>query len=185
MPSLLNYITSPDVLIWSAVQASCALPGFFSPVTLYAKNHKGEIKPWDFADCQWIDGSVVNDIPLKRLSEMFNVNHFIVSQVNPHVNPSNMAMSIARSFSPFWKKLFTLITMELHHRMKQLYSLGICQTLFYFILNVIQQPYSGDITIFPELSMRDVFSMMANFDLEKVPQAHLKGLRAAWPSTEL
>lgn len=30
------------------------------------------------------DGSVENDLPMKQLSELFNVNHFIVSQVNPH-----------------------------------------------------------------------------------------------------
>lgn len=30
------------------------------------------------------DGSVENDLPMQQLSELFNVNHFIVSQVNPH-----------------------------------------------------------------------------------------------------
>lgn len=30
------------------------------------------------------DGSVENDLPMQQLSELFNVNHFIISQVNPH-----------------------------------------------------------------------------------------------------
>lgn len=30
------------------------------------------------------DGSIENDLPMQQLSELFNVNHFIVSQVNPH-----------------------------------------------------------------------------------------------------
>ncbi len=30
------------------------------------------------------DGSVESDLPMQQLSELFNVNHFIVSQVNPH-----------------------------------------------------------------------------------------------------
>jgi TAG lipase/steryl ester hydrolase/phospholipase A2/LPA acyltransferase len=30
------------------------------------------------------DGSVENDLPMQQLSELFNVNHFVVSQVNPH-----------------------------------------------------------------------------------------------------
>jgi predicted acylesterase/phospholipase RssA len=30
------------------------------------------------------DGSFENDLPMQQLSELFNVNHFIVSQVNPH-----------------------------------------------------------------------------------------------------
>jgi TAG lipase/steryl ester hydrolase/phospholipase A2/LPA acyltransferase len=36
---------------------------------------------------QWEDGSVQADLPMQRLSELFNINHFIVSQVNPHVVP--------------------------------------------------------------------------------------------------
>ncbi len=27
------------------------------------------------------------DLPMRRLAELFNVNHFIVSQVNPHIIP--------------------------------------------------------------------------------------------------
>lgn len=30
------------------------------------------------------DGSLENDLPMQQLSELFNVNHFVVSQVNPH-----------------------------------------------------------------------------------------------------
>lgn len=30
------------------------------------------------------DGSVESDLPMKQLSELFNINHFIVSQVNAH-----------------------------------------------------------------------------------------------------
>ena len=47
----------------------------------------GEAVPWNQSPQRWIDGSVDNDLPMTRLSEMFNVNHFIVSQVNPHVVP--------------------------------------------------------------------------------------------------
>ena len=35
----------------------------------------------------WQDGSLELDLPMVKLAEMFNVNHFIVSQVNPHVIP--------------------------------------------------------------------------------------------------
>jgi TAG lipase/steryl ester hydrolase/phospholipase A2/LPA acyltransferase len=34
IPRLLNYLTAPNVLIWSAVIASCALPFVFQPVEL-------------------------------------------------------------------------------------------------------------------------------------------------------
>ncbi len=32
----------------------------------------------------YTEGSIENDLPMQQLSELFNVNHFIVSQVNPH-----------------------------------------------------------------------------------------------------
>lgn len=34
---LLNYLTAPNVVIWSAVLASAAIPGFFDPVELLMK----------------------------------------------------------------------------------------------------------------------------------------------------
>jgi len=35
----------------------------------------------------YCDGTVGGDLPMQRLSELFNVNTFIVSQVNPYVLP--------------------------------------------------------------------------------------------------
>ena len=35
---LLNHITAPNTLIWSATAASCAAPGLFKPVSLKTKN---------------------------------------------------------------------------------------------------------------------------------------------------
>ncbi|CAM9640756.1 unnamed protein product [Heterosigma akashiwo] len=31
-----------------------------------------------------MDGSMEMDLPAEQLAELFNINHFIVSQVNPH-----------------------------------------------------------------------------------------------------
>lgn len=53
-----------------------------------AKDPKtGLAQPWNSSPQRWIDGSVDNDLPMTKLSELFNVNHFIVSQVNPHIVP--------------------------------------------------------------------------------------------------
>lgn len=53
-----------------------------------AKDPKtGQAQPWNASPQRWIDGSVDNDLPMAKLSELFNVNHFIVSQVNPHIVP--------------------------------------------------------------------------------------------------
>jgi len=79
-PRLLNYITAPNVLIWSAACASSALPFLFEPVDLMAKDKSGNIIPYTPSGHKWMDGSVGADLPMSRLSELFNVNHFIVSQ---------------------------------------------------------------------------------------------------------
>ncbi|CAJ1031927.1 putative Domain (DUF3336)/Patatin-like phospholipase [Leishmania shawi] len=92
MPSdrhvLLNYLTAPDVLIWSAVSASCALPGLFTAVQLIEKPSvgAGTFVPYLPGDL-WCDGSVAQDIPRRLLIQLFGVNYLIVSQVNPYVIP--------------------------------------------------------------------------------------------------
>lgn len=37
---------------------------------------------------RWRDGSLEEDLPMRSLSEMFNVNYFLVSQTNPHIVPA-------------------------------------------------------------------------------------------------
>jgi len=86
---LLNYLTAPNVVVWTAVCASSAIPGFYEPVELMIKTETGEIKPYhpNITQTRYIDGSIGGDLPMQRMSELFNVNTFIVSQVNPHVVP--------------------------------------------------------------------------------------------------
>jgi TAG lipase/steryl ester hydrolase/phospholipase A2/LPA acyltransferase len=98
-PRLLNYLTAPHVCVWSAAAASCAIPGAFDPIHLIVKEPNGQFRPenewtrsanFDSEEAKaaklasYSDGSVENDLPMEQLSELFNVNHFIVSQVNPH-----------------------------------------------------------------------------------------------------
>lgn len=40
---LLNYVTAPDTLIWSALLASAAVPGILNPVVLMQKVKDGSI----------------------------------------------------------------------------------------------------------------------------------------------
>lgn len=56
-----------------------------------AKAKDGSIHPYYMTSLRgnftFIDGSVSNDIPVERMSELFNINTYIVSQVNPHFIP--------------------------------------------------------------------------------------------------
>jgi hypothetical protein len=43
---LLNYLTAPNVLVWSAALASCAIPGIYAPVELLKKDETGKLSPY-------------------------------------------------------------------------------------------------------------------------------------------
>lgn len=85
-PRLLNYLTSPHVLIWSAALASASLPGVFEANRLMVKDADGteRYESTSSLALHFQDGSMEADLPMQQLSEMFNINHFIISQANPH-----------------------------------------------------------------------------------------------------
>lgn len=83
-PRLLNYLTAPHVLVWSAAVASSSLPGVFEANRLMVKDADGTVRYESAERAKFSDGSMEQDLPMQQLSEMFNVNHFIVSQANPH-----------------------------------------------------------------------------------------------------
>jgi TAG lipase/steryl ester hydrolase/phospholipase A2/LPA acyltransferase len=108
-PRCLNYLTSPHVVIWSAVTASCAFPGLFEAQELMAKNRSGDIVPYhppfnlgpeegSTPSRRWRDGSLEIDLPMMQLKELFNVNHFIVSQANPHIAPLLRLKEFVRTY---------------------------------------------------------------------------------------
>ncbi|KAF3902434.1 hypothetical protein ABW21_db0200616 [Orbilia brochopaga] len=81
---LLNHITAPDCVIWTALLASAAVPGILNPVVLMMKTKDDDLIPYSFGH-KWKDGSIRTDIPIQALNLHFNVNFPIVSQVNPHI----------------------------------------------------------------------------------------------------
>ena len=190
LPRLLNYITAPNVMIWSAVAASCSVPVLFSAAQLLVKNPvTGEHVPWNPTPQLWIDGSVDNDLPMTRLAEMFNVNHFIVSQVNPHVVPFLIKDDVAitkeaqnNDEGPGW--IYTLTNLakdEALHRMHVLTEMGILPNLVSKARSILSQKYSGDITILPQIDYKDFPRILKNPTAEFMEQACLCGERATWP----
>lgn len=48
VPVLLNWMTAPDVLVWSAACAACAVPGLYEEVVLMVKDPvTGQATPWN------------------------------------------------------------------------------------------------------------------------------------------
>lgn len=190
MPRLLNYLTAPNVLIWSAVCASCSVPLVFSSYDILAKNTKtGEHYSWTPAT--FIDGSVDNDLPMARLAEMFNVNHFIACQVNPHVVPFlRLSEAFATIYeknswtgrlSQAWAFIQDFVSDELSHLLMMAGEAGIFTTAMTKLRSVLAQTYTGDITILPSIKWTEFGQMFDNPTADFIARAKVRAARATWP----
>ncbi len=184
---LMNAVTSPNVFIRSAVQASCAVPGVFPPVMLMAKNVYGETQPYLPAR-RWVDGAVTDDLPAKRLARLYAVNHYIVSQANPLV----LAMSAVES-SPFLPEpMKNILRYSTHEWLKSgekfsrrylraVPEVGKAMSMFY---SVVAQDYKGDINIAPSFSYYDPRKLLAQLSEEEIDHLTREGERSTWAKLE-
>ncbi|KAG5363558.1 Lipase 4 [Yarrowia sp. B02] len=194
MPRLLNYLTAPNVLIWSAVCASCSVPLIFNAYTLLEKEPKtGAIQTWNASSLRFIDGSVYADVPIARLSEMFNVNHFIVSQVNPHVAPFLKLTedkanpdSVDEIYTlKLWHNFKTLVTDEVMHQLQVLYEFGIFKNLCSKVGGVLSQRYKGDITILPQVHLSELPGILTNPTAAYMKDTNRRGAQATYRKISL
>ncbi|KAF1913874.1 acyl transferase/acyl hydrolase/lysophospholipase [Ampelomyces quisqualis] len=194
LPRLLNYITAPNVVIWSAVCTSCSVPLVYKKASLLAKDPKTRtLLPWDpNPNATWIDGSVDNDLPMTRLAEMFNINHFIVSQVNPHVVPfltkdeelvatEEPQFSATPTQAGWLSRGLNIARGEAVHRMQTLVEMGFMQNAVTKLSSILSQRYSGDINIFPQVNLADLPWVLSNPTPEYMAECMLAGQRATWP----
>lgn len=190
---LLNYLTAPNCLIWSAVCASCSLPGIFPSTSIYEKNPRtNQIHEWNKDESlKYVDGSVDGDLPITRLSEMFNVDHIIAVQVNPHVSPvlrvsvgdvgGKMESEFNDTLRNVMNNCYDFVTSEIVHYLQVLNEMDVYKNLTMKMISILSQRYSGDITILPELTVRDFFKIFQNPTPQFLLDFILKGARASWP----
>ena len=183
-PRLLNYLTAPNVIINKAVQASCAIPGVFEPVTLQAHDFEGSTVPY-MRSKQWIDGTLANDLPLLRLARLHNVNHYIVSQTNPHVVPFLQDESVRRAgLLNLGAELLRVAGRDaLKSAQKNLHSYSAGRVVDK-LNDILQQRYSGDVTIFPQQTSRQLMSMLVSPTSDDIRSYLRQGERATWPKLE-
>jgi TAG lipase/steryl ester hydrolase/phospholipase A2/LPA acyltransferase len=187
---LLNAIASPNVYIRKAVLASCAVPGIYPPVMLEAKNVHGHPQPY-LATRRWIDGSVSDDLPAKRLSRLYGVNHFIVSQTNPIV------LWAVRDTAMDNSGLGKAIRQLGGRSIKELSKIGNNVARKYFknsprirrvtniIYSVINQEYTGDINIIPRYRFFDPRKLLTELTPDQLQFFIAEGERATWPKIEM
>jgi TAG lipase/steryl ester hydrolase/phospholipase A2/LPA acyltransferase len=185
---LLNAITSPNVYVRSAVMASCAVPGVFPPVMLMAKNVHGESQPY-LPTRRWVDGSIADDLPAKRLSRLYSTNHYIVSMVNPIVTPfidtEEERSALTRSLTGFGVGVGREV-LNLYRDMVQ--NKGDSWPRFNMAMNtvhaLIDQDYSGDVNIVPNFRWYNPAKLISHLSENDLVQLMLEGERTAYPQVE-
>ncbi|PHH68188.1 hypothetical protein CDD82_748 [Ophiocordyceps australis] len=195
VPTLLNYITAPNVLIWTAAIASNASsPSFYGrTVMILCKDAHGSIGPWAPANTtafrHWTHASYTDqDSPLQRVAELFNVNHFIVSQARPYLIPflqSDMhgpSLAEARSRTTQLTAFFArMIGVEVRHRLRQLDTLQLLPAGIRRFL-VDEQVPAASMTLVPELTAGDFVRLLETPTRETLNYWILRGERSVWPA---
>lgn len=186
---LLNAIASPNVLIREAVLASCAVPGVFPSVMLWARDDRGKRVPYQ-PDRRWVDGSVTHDVPTKRLERLYGVNHHIVSQANPLALP--LATDMRKQKGPIEAiQHASLMTFKawLNANMivfqKPLELIPPINSLANMTLSLINQEYSGDINIVRPPKFWSPSKILSDLSRPDIDDLVDTGRRTAWPKIEM
>ncbi len=186
---LLNATTSPNVLVREAVLASCAVPALYPAVTLAAKNSDGEKKPY-LPSRRWIDGSIAEDLPLKRLARLYGVNHSIVSQTNALVLPFVNSRKDKQTFADILQEVsvktakeWTLALARISQ--KPLNKDSTLRKLVGSVMSVVSQTYTGDINILPSTRVYNPLRLMSRRTKEEALALIKDGERSTWPKIEM
>lgn len=185
---LLNAKTSPHAVISQAVRASCAIPILFSAVQLKAKNQAGDIIPY-IPSRRFADGSIMADLPFKRLARLYGVNHSIVSQTNP----------ISTLFQARDKRDTTgMFGLTIRHvanlaKINSIYAFDILESAIshratklgiHKVRSVIDQQYMGDINILPDATLDNFMQIISNPSKQSLTELFRHGERATWPQID-
>ncbi|WEW55663.1 triacylglycerol lipase [Emydomyces testavorans] len=191
-PNLLNYLTAPNVLIWSAVMASNVSLAAKSPVQMWCKSETGQIVLWEqSADLDlksWYRFRCSSkESPLRFLPQLFNVNHFIISQARPFIIPlfrEEMHRPGGQIRVRTWKIfqcLKQLAKIEIRYRLRQLDALC-CLPAFLHRIFLEENIPGSCVVLLPDISLWDLTKIFEKPSREGLKYWILKGERGVWPS---
>ncbi|CAK7215043.1 triacylglycerol lipase [Sporothrix bragantina] len=208
VPSVLNFVTAPNVLIWTAAVASNASSVVSDAATaawygrrqtaILCKDVDEEgrtvIKPWPLADAvqfrHWTYGSYgTRHSPLQRLAQLFNVNHFIVSQARPYLVPflePSMHSPAMRGFAMGTIARANAFVLHhtghfVRHRLDQMVRLGWLPLALRRLLLDEQIP-GGHLVLVPTVPLVDYIRLLDSPSPETLHYWIQKGEKAVWPA---
>lgn len=182
-PRLLCDLTAEDVLVADAALASSAIPGLFPPAELHQRGPDGVRRPYLEGE-RWMDGSFHGDLPKRRMARLHHVNHFVVSQTNPHVLPflsdPRRRRLLGRAAGLTGKAVL---------RQSQTLLSGVAQAtastplrgLTTTAREVVGQDYLGDIDLHPTFDPKLLPKAFTNATAEELEHYVLLGERGTWP----
>ncbi|CAK5275540.1 unnamed protein product [Mycena citricolor] len=153
---LLNYLTAPDTVIWSALLASAAVPGILPPVVLMQKLRDGSVVPWNWGS-RFKDGSLRVDVPIQGWR-------------------GNFILSAAEQ----WLKH------ELTKNFKLIRDLELLpQLLGQDWSSVFLQRFDGNITIWPRTRFWDWIRILSDPDPTELQRMIRVGELVTWPKLHM
>ena len=183
----LNAVISPNVYIGEAVMASCAIPGVFPAVTLMARGARGERVPY-VRSRKWVDGSVTDDMPTRRLARVYGCNFFIASQTNPVVlwalqdpnaqHPVSQYVGLVQSVT---RQLFRAAYPLTMQWLGAVYPLNVMTRL---VFGILTQEYTANVNIMPKSRFRDPTRLLTPMTHEETARLIRDGERSTWPHVE-
>lgn len=148
IPTLLNYLSTPYITIKSAIICSMGngileLKGKEIKMALMIK-YRNEINTYSDIECEFLPPYQVNgdsielkNSPYDRITELFNVNHFIISISRPYLAPflnGDWRIIYNNNSKSIGKKILNLINLELKHRIRVMSKLGLLTNTMRWLL---------------------------------------------------
>lgn len=209
-PKLFNYLTTPNVVIHSAINASIGTGILYNQIELLAKDHLGNVvlysslmlpksrlasaKPVTFKPSNLTMYSD-RESPYTKLSELFNINNFIVSSARPYLAPLLLAgESNYKGYGGIFPRISKVVKLDIQHRLNFLARFGLLPSIIHrvFVDEAIPQGKFGsgglEITLVPELP--SIFKDLGKvFDTQEIPEKveHCikLGTKSVWPNLQV
>lgn len=163
--------------------------------TVLCKDAQGRIVPWKAANTanfrHWTHASYSDrESPLQRVAELFNVNHFIVSQARPYLIPflrsdmhgPSLLDTHNRAAATMTSTLIRMVGLEVRHRLHQLDTLRVLPTGIRRFLVDETVPGGTSMTLVPEVTPADFVRLLETPTREALDYWILRGERSVWPA---